>query len=292
LLLGFLGVAGLAASVLAVGLYLSSPATAVIGPPPDGLPDAQTIEITSSPGATIKGWWVAAAEPCASAVILIHGVRSNRLSMTKRAEKLRAEGFSVLLIDLQSHGESPGQRITYGPREALDAAAAVDFVRKDRSCARVGAIGTSLGGAAAIFASQPLAIDALVIESVYGTIDSALGNRLRAGLGPILGGIFTPILVPTFKLLLPPILGVTPDQLRPIDHVSKVKAPLLVISGTLDDRTPIEEARSLYDRASGPKQFLAVEGAAHVDLEAFAPDDYWRTVLPFLTEHLKHNPAQ
>jgi fermentation-respiration switch protein FrsA (DUF1100 family) len=50
---------------------------------------------------------------------------------------------------------------------------------------------------------------------------------------------------------------------------------------------PIGEARALFERAPEPKQFWAVRGAGHVDLEAFAPDDYRRIVLPFLTESLQ-----
>jgi hypothetical protein len=36
-----------------------------------------------------------------------------------------------------------------------------------------------------------------------------------------------------------------------------------------------------------PKLFWAVQGAGHVDLEAYAPADYRRIVLPFLVEHLQ-----
>lgn len=279
-------VTGLCASVLAVGLHLSAPSRAVVGPPPANLRDAQDFEIASASGATIKGWWVPAAQECRRAVILMHGVRANRLSMVKRAEVLRMQGFSVLLFDFQSHGESTGRRITYGRREALDAAAAVRFAREIHKCDRVGAIGVSLGGAAALLGSRPLDVDALVLESVYPTIDAALANRLRAGLGPIVGGMFTPLLVPTFKLLLPPILGVKPSALRPIDRIGLVTAPLLIASGTIDDRTPLDEARSLFDDAPEPKQFWAVPGAAHVDLEHYDSDSYWKVVLPFLTQHL------
>ena len=42
---------------------------------------------------------------------------------------LHQKGFSVLLFDFQSHGESPGRGIMFGWLEALDAAAAVAFVR-------------------------------------------------------------------------------------------------------------------------------------------------------------------
>ncbi len=36
-----------------------------------------------------------------------------------------------------------------------------------------------------------------------------------------------------------------------------------------------------------PKSFWAVEGAGHVDLEAYAPDDYRQRVFPFLIARLQ-----
>ncbi len=217
----------------------------------------------------------------------MHGVRGNRLGMVRRAEMLHAHGFAVLLFDFQAHGESPGQRITYGRLEALDAAAAIDFVRRKLPGERVGALGVSLGGAAALLGPEPLDVDALVLESVYPDIDAALANRLRSGLGPLMGPLFTPLLAATFKLLLPPILGVQPGELRPIDRIGRVRAPLLVASGSVDDRTPLVEAQALFDHAPQPKYFWAVQGAAHVDLERFNPDAYWSVVLPFLNDMLR-----
>ena len=157
---------------------------------------------------------------------------------------------------------------------------------------RIGVIGVSLGGAAALLGPAPLRVDALVLESVYPDIDAALANRLRAVLGPGIGATLVPILVPAFETLLPPVLGVAPAELRPIDRIGAVAAPLLVMSGTVDDRTPLAEAEALFARAPEPKQFWAVPGAAHVDLERFAPDDYWRHVLPFLAGHLRRGLAE
>jgi fermentation-respiration switch protein FrsA (DUF1100 family) len=200
---------------------------------------------------------------------------------------LHEHGFAVLLFDLQAHGESPGGRITFGHLEGIDAAAAVRFVRGRVPDEPVGIIGVSLGGAATLLGPKPLDVEALVLESVYPDIDAALANRLRASLGFMAGALFTPILVPLFKLLLPPILGVTPGDLRPIDRIGLLRAPLLIASGTVDDRTTIEEARTLFERAPKPKRFWSVQGAAHVDLERHDPTRYWQTVLPFLTQHLQ-----
>lgn len=280
-----LGTAGTAVAVVAVGLALASPARTVIGSAPE-LPGLQAVEIASRSGSMLHGWLVP-GRPGGGAVLLMHGVRSNRQSMIDRAELLHAHGFAVLLFDFQAHGESSGRRITFGHLEAMDAAAVLDFLRQRLPRERVGAIGASLGGAAAVLAAPPLRLDALVLESVYPDINAALTNRLRASLGPVLGTAFIPVLTPMFETLLPPLLGLRVDDLRPIDVIGNVTAPVLVASGTADNRTPLSEARDLFDRAPEPKLFWAVQGAGHVDLEAYAPADYRRIVLPFLVEHLQ-----
>ncbi len=75
--------------------------------------------------------------------------------------------------------------------------------------------------------------------------------------------------------------------MRPIRGPMQHAAPVLVVSGTADDRTPLEEARALFERAPQPKRFWAVEGAGHIDLERHDPDRYWCNVLPFLARHLR-----
>jgi len=84
------------------------------------------------------------------AIVLMHGVWSNRRTMVQRARVLHEHGFAVLLFDFQAEGESPGKHITFGHLEGLDAAAAVAFARQRLPGERVGAIGVSLGGAAAL----------------------------------------------------------------------------------------------------------------------------------------------
>jgi fermentation-respiration switch protein FrsA (DUF1100 family) len=200
---------------------------------------------------------------------------------------LRDHGFAVLLFDFQAHGESGGERVTYGWRESFDAAAAVEFVRQRLPRERVGVIGVSLGGAAALLGPGPLKVDAFVLESVYPDIDRALANRLSTSLGRFAGPLLTPLLVAAFKLLLPPVLGVVADKLRPIDRIGGISAPLLLASGSADRRTPLHEAKLLFDAAPEPKRFWVVEGAAHVDLEAHNPGEYWRVVLPFLEGTLR-----
>ena len=107
------------------------------------------------------------------------------------------------------------------------------------------------------------------------------------GLGPLAGALLAPVLVRAFKLLLPPILGVRASELRPIERIGAVVAPLLIASGTADRLTTVAETEALFERAPEPRRLWAVDGAAHADLERFSPDRYWETILPFLCVHLR-----
>jgi pimeloyl-ACP methyl ester carboxylesterase len=270
----------LVCGVAAVGLLLTAPARTVIGPPPLDL-KATLVEIPSPSGAMLRGWFIP-GQSGMGAVALFHGIWRNRLSMVRRARLLKEAGFSVLLIDFQAAGESSGDRITFGHLEALDARAAVDYLRRTLPGEKIGAIGVSLGGAAALLGPTPLPIDALVLESVYSDIDNALTNRLQVILGSI-----GPAFAPLFKMLLKPVLGVAMDQLRPIEGMAKLSSPVLFASGTADRRTTLAEAQAMLAQAPEPKQFWAVEGAGHVDLEQYTPEEYRRIVLAFLTENLR-----
>ena len=285
--LGVLAGAGLCAAVVVVGLALSAPRLSEIGPPPAALPGAEAVAFPAASGDSVHGWFVPGAAPLSGSVLLMHGAWGSRRQMTERARVLQAHGYAVLLIDLRGHGETGGGRITFGKMEALDAAAAVDWLHARLPRSRVGVIGVSLGGAAALLGPTPLPVDALVLESVYSDIGAALSNRLRVALGPWVGPVATPVLSAAFQTLLPPILGVTPAELRPADRIGGVTAPVLVASGDIDERTPLTEAQALFDRAPEPKQFWSVPGAAHVDLERYDTAAYWQHVLPFLDGHLR-----
>ena len=282
-------VAGLPGAVLTTGMLLSAPSPAVLGPPPSSLDAAQPVSIPSGSGAVLRGWWLP-GQSGAGTVVLMHGVHGNRLGLVRRARLLADRGLAVLLFDFQAHGESGGRRITFGKLEALDAAAAVRFARDQAPGERVGAVGISLGGAAALLGPAPLEVDALVLESIYPDIDAALANRLRTALGGIIGPAAAPVLAPLFKLLLPPILGARPAELRPVDRIGEVRAPILVASGTADDRTTLAESQDLFAHVGAPGIFWAVAGAGHEDLQRFDPAGYDRVVLAFLDRHLRREP--
>lgn len=205
--------------------------------------------------------------------------------MLSRGSALRRAGYTVLLVDLQGHGESAGHWITFGARESLDAQAALAHLRVAVPGERVGALGVSLGGASLILGTAELpanAADAVVLEAVYPTIEEAVADRLRMRLGAL-----GPPLAPLLTSQLRPRLGITPDELRPINRIAKLQVPLLMIAGAADRHTTLSESRRLFAAAPQPKELWVLEGASHQDLHAFARIEYERRLLGFFGRYLR-----
>jgi fermentation-respiration switch protein FrsA (DUF1100 family) len=209
--------------------------------------------------------------------LLMHGVRADRRVMAGRAGFLRESGLTSLTVDLQAHGETPGDMITFGHREARDARNGVAYLRGRQGCRSVVVIGQSLGGAAALLGEGPVAADAFVLESVYPTIEDAVANRLAMRFGS-LGRLAAPLLYFQIQLRA----GVGRDALRPQDAVRKLRVPVLIAGGTQDLQTPQEETRRLFDAVPGKKTLWLVEGAGHEDLYAFDPVQYRAQLGEFL----------
>lgn len=277
-----LTVAGLmsfvAVSWLVAGKLIEPANRTVAAPPPD-FPVAEH-RIESDSGSKIAVWH-SVVESSSATIILVHGIYGNRGNMLNRAKQFRKAGYSVALIDLQAHGESPGQSITLGYLERHDVRAAVDYCRRRNPNHRIGIDAVSLGGAATLLGS-PLNADAIVIESVFPTISQAVQNRISVRLGP-----FSHVLAPALLCQLPPRLGISTLDLRPIDKIADVGCPILIAIGDLDRHTTVEEAREMYETASSPKQLVIFNGVAHEDLYQHDPQKFADEILKFFDQYLK-----
>jgi pimeloyl-ACP methyl ester carboxylesterase len=278
----YLVLAALALGVLctaAAGELLSRPVRSAIGTLPHDLPLA-AVQIPYAGRERLSGWQ-SRGDDGAGVILLLHGVRSDRRQMIGRAQFLHRLGYSVLLIDLPAHGESSGDRITFGVREAEGVRAALAHLRHAMPSEPVGVIGVSLGAAAFALGEPDAQVRAVILESMYPTVDEAVRNRLTAHLGPA-GGLLSPLLL----WQLPLRAGVSAAQLRPIERVGGIGAAVFIISGAEDRSTTADESRQLFGMAVEPKQLWIVDGAAHVDLHALAPREYEQKVGAFLARQL------
>jgi uncharacterized protein len=236
---------------------------------------------TREENSSVHGW-LARGVRNGGVVLLVHSIRSNRVEMLSRAKFLNEQGYNVLLIDLQAHGETPGDRITFGLHESEDVEAAVAYLRNTFPGERIAAIGVSLGAAAIVLAKNPLRLDAVVLESLHPTIKEAVENRLRLHLGQI-GPVFSPLLLSQLSFRL----NASPDELNPISRIGNLNAPLLLISGTDDQHTTMAEAERLFDAARQPKEIWIVPGGGHFNMHAYAGKEYENRISDFLQWYLR-----
>ena len=269
----FVGLLGVIA-VWDEGSKLSSPAAATIGPPPLG----HNVENVVTDG--VHGWFFPAIKSHAC-ILLLHGIRSNRKEMVNIALFLKNEGYSSLAIDLQAHGESFGNVITFGYKESFSAHSALNFLKTEKACKKTVVIGRSLGAAASLLGPKPIEVDGYILEAVYPSIETAVQNRLELHLG-----VAGKIVAPLFYYQIPLRLGIELDDLQPLKAIENIKAPVLIMNGTEDKRTTVAQAQTIFKKSPNPKEFVTISGASHVNLFSYNPEEYKKAVLEFLLKYL------
>ncbi|HEY8416167.1 MAG TPA: alpha/beta fold hydrolase [Thermaerobacter sp.] len=285
----------------------------------------EEVTFTSRDGFTLKGWFLLAApggvppgtggppaageagggrvaagegevtagtDPAPATIIFAHGYGKNRLQddvpgLDVAAALVRG-GYNVLMFDFRNSGESAGDRTTVGQEEVLDLAGAVDWVRRTHgSGQRIGLLGWSMGAVTSILAAGgPVRVDAVVADSPFSDLRTYLDENLAHWTG-----------LPEFpfnwsiRVLLPPLVGLHADRVRPVEAVARFgDTPLLLIHGTADDVIGAHHSRRLLEaaRAAGVEADLwLVPGAGHVKGYATAPDAYLERVLAFFDRHLR-----
>jgi predicted alpha/beta-fold hydrolase len=137
----------------------------------------QEVTLTSSDGLKLAAWYIPGRQ--AQAVILVHGLNSNRTAMLPAAAILAEAGYQLLLLDLRGHGQSEGDLISYGYREALDVQAGAAYLAALPGVEKIGAVGSSLGGAAvARAAAADQRLSAVVIQTSYSSLPAAVDDAL------------------------------------------------------------------------------------------------------------------
>lgn len=235
------------------------------------------LELTGAAGRNTRAYLLAA--PGGKAFILAHGNSSDGSSMLPRARWLVSQGYSVLVPDLQAHGETPGKRKTFGWREAEDIAASYHYLKNQVGSTWIGGIGSSLGGASMLKASASgIKFDALILESVYADIQSAVRNRLELAFGKV-----GPFLEPMLTWQIPLWCGLSTSDLQPALWSREVRCDALVLAGEEDRRAKPWESEVIFaNLGTTRKRLVKVKGAGHVDLFAYDQAKYSDTLFDFL----------
>lgn len=249
-------------------------------PPADFPAQLEDIAIRTRDGLTLRGWYGAVPDEKAT-VILLHRYRAGRGFMLSRAQWYAERGYSVLLYDSRATGESDGDTISVGWLETDDLTAALAWVRQ-QGAERIICHGVSQGGATIVLAAERLGEDVagVILESTYDTLLNAGDRRFRnrVGIPGWLAGIF-------YRPFMEMRLGFDIALASPIDHIARIEAPIFIMAGKEDMHTWASDTRALYEAAQAPATLWLVEGAAHEDLMAFAPEEFSDRLAAFLQQH-------
>lgn len=251
--------------------------------PPPAAP-GRIVQLTSRDGTPIAASFWPGRDADAPAVLLLHGIGGSRDNWARHAAWLNVLGYAVLAPDFRGHGGSGAAERTFGWREADDAAAGFDFLRRDAPGRRIGVIGVSLGGAAALLGrGGPLPADAMVLQAVYPDLRTAIRNRIGSRAGGMLATGAEPLL--SFQSWLR--YGVGPGRIAPVDGLKRFGGRVLIIGGGADAQTTPADTRRLYSSAAGPEALWMVAGADHADTCGLWSPTYRARVGAFLDGTLR-----
>ncbi len=224
-------------------------------------------------------------------VIVSHGNAGDQRQMLAFAEFLNAAGFSVLTYDMRDRGESqalsPGAATTFGALEHKDLISAVDYLvaRQDAGSAKIGALGTSLGGSTTLLAAaEDPRIAAVVDDSGFSSVQDAVATNFERVVH-LPAFPFAPLTIGIASLRT----GIDVEKIRPVDVVASISPrPVLMIHCDEDRVIPIEHSQRLFAAAHQPKQLWTIPGGSHALGHIVATEEYERRVIEFFRNALLH----
>lgn len=217
-------------------------------------------------------------------LLLCHGYFKSLAEPFELACQLNRLGYQVFLIDFRACGLSDGRFTTLGYREVLDLLGAVDYLRARLGDLPIGVLGISMGAVAAIMAAAECPhIKAMVVDSAYADLESAIGKKL-------VDFLRLPFLVPLGWVSIK--VGECISQgkvaaVRAVDYVGRLAPrPLLLIYGELDDYLPSDHPQRLFDAANEPKELWLAPGSGHAMARLDHPQEYVQRVQAFFECYL------
>jgi fermentation-respiration switch protein FrsA (DUF1100 family) len=246
-------------AVVGARAWLISDRMIFLPPAPTYRDTADILKVPTSDGERIAAVYL--PNPAATyTVLLSHGNAEDLGWVLPSLPPLRDLGFGVFAYDYRGYGLSQGRASEQHVYADIDAA--YDYLTRELRvpAARVILYGRSLGAGAAVDLAARQSVGGLILESPFLTAFRVMTR------------------IPLFPF----------DRFRNVDKIGRVRCPVLVMHGEADEIVPLWHGQQLFERAPGPKMFLAVPGAHHNDFMWVAGARYVTALRDFealLREH-------
>ena len=188
--------------------------------------------------------WQLKPQPGMPVILYLHGNNCNLSNRFERINRFARDGYGLLMLSFRGYGLSSGR-----PSEqnnVNDALLAYHFLRKSGYRPEdIIVYGESLGtGVAVQVAARRPDIAALILEAPYTSLKELVAYRIPS--------------IPAYMFLK--------DEYNSVEHIKKVRAPMLIVHSTRDKVIPSFFGRELFGAAMGDKHFLRVIAAGHYGL--------------------------
>jgi pimeloyl-ACP methyl ester carboxylesterase len=235
----------------------------------------------------LAAWYIPNPEST-RAVILVHGrdaSKQNAISgkIVELSAALYDAGFAVLTIDMRGHGESEGDRYSFGVYERYDVLGTVDFLSsKGFKKSSIGILGISMGGAATMGAvAEEPGIGALVLESTLADLNPLIEEQWENESGMPM------FVLPAVFLMNRLIYGYDLRDVKPVEDLKNfVPGPVLILHCTVDEMVPMMHPETLLTVVPYAETAF-FDDCSHAELFRDYPDEYKALVIPFFDENLE-----
>lgn len=213
-----------------------------------GLRGVERLTLRTGDGESVIAWHARAPQGRPT-VLYFHGNAGSLDSRPRRLQSLIDNRFGFLALEYRGYGASSGSPSETGLM--LDAKAAYEhLIEAGLKPQDIVISGESLGSGVAVQLAAAHPIAAVSLQAPYAAAVDIGAQR--------------------YWFL--PVRWLMKDQFRSIDHIGKVKAPLLMIHGEHDQTIPFAQGQKLFAAANQPKEFVAVPHAGH---EIIGMEETW-----------------
>lgn len=261
-----------------------------------GLPDPDTLWLTTADGFRIHTLEVRPEGEVKGAVICISGIENPSVTaFYGHAREFREIGLTTLMPDLRGHGNSDGDRICLAYNETADIKAITEYVKATYADIPVIVMGLSMGGAVAIRSfGENDDIDALITLSAYSSMQDFMGWHFGRFITPVLAypAKLTTALYAGFKF------GVNGFKATPLEAIGNLHGrPALMMQSRDDSQVPFICFEKLTEKAATVSDDLrtyVVDGDEHFITGSFGmpeEDEAYNSVLmEFVKDFIGKSP--
>ena len=243
----------------------------------------ENISFITADGISLRGYWI--PFPGSSrAVILLHGFAGSLDPDLRYTPHLHDAGLNVLMFDFRAHGRSGGRITSLGALETRDVRAAITWTRQ-KGCDRIGLLGFSMGGRAAIMAANSTpGVKAILSDGAPPRLVTAVTQNLCLRKIPL------PISWLAARMMLFGGSLITGSNLFTNDPLFVAQdltgIPTLFFHGEKDRYTTLAQMCIMVESAGKHAGLWLVPEARHRDIEKTRPDEYIKKLIAFFTENL------